>query len=58
MSYSESVLQHADDMGVLDGDVVHQLLEEHGTSTDVLLADGFNPELIDNAEELLHWLGY
>ena len=58
MSYAESVLQYADDQGNLDADVVNQLLDEHDTTIENFLADGFPEADITNGEALLHWMGY
>jgi hypothetical protein len=58
MSYEQSVLRYADDQGNLDADIVDQLLEEHSTDAATLISDGFNPDLICNAQALLNWLGY
>ena len=58
MSYAESVLQYADAQGNLDADVVNQLLDEHDTTLENFLADGFPEAVITNGEALLHWMGY
>jgi len=58
MDYRESVLQYADDQDQLDADIVTQLLEEHSTSIQDLLDDGFPECHVTNAQELLNWMGY
>lgn len=58
MSYEQSVLRYTDDQGNLDADIVDQLLEEHSTDAATLVCEGFNADLICNAQALLNWLGY
>ena len=57
-SYSESVLDHADEYGELSVAVIQQLLNEHGLWDTI---DDLKMELGDvwnNAETFLIWLGY
>ena len=54
MTYSDSVLDYADDLGLLDLDVAAQVLEEHGRTAE----DTDLPEAWDNAHVLLDFLGY
>ena len=54
MTCSDSVLEYADDLGLLDLDVAAQVLEEHGRTAE----DTDLPEAWDNAHVLLDFLGY
>ena len=58
MSYKQSVLNYADDQGNLDEDVVIQLLDEHDTTIENFIADGYPEQYTFHAETLLDWMGY
>ena len=45
MSYSESFLLYADDRGLVDIDIASQLLEEHGTDFQTIIADGYKEDV-------------
>ena len=55
--YAESFLAYADDQGQVDLDIAAQLLDEHDTNFDNIIADGYDEALTDG-EALLHWIGY
>ena len=58
MTYQEQFLHYSDDAGQVDVDIASQLLEEHSTNFNQILADGYPVDKITDGITLLDWLGY